>query len=241
MTRSAHELHTEDVLIRCNDGFQMPALQITPRPSARRPGLLFVGEPFGLNGEMRRVSGEIARAGYIVLAPDLVSRGPWLRCVRSLMRTLHAGRGPGIDDLLAARTHLARHRDIEPERLAVMGLCMGGGFALLLAKTGLFRVCAPFYGQTPESMDGACPVVASFGGRDRMIRRHAAHLESELVRVGVAHDVKHYPEAGHSFLTRPPNRIMAAIGPLMPAHAGYSPDVAADAMERVLTFLERHI
>lgn len=54
-----------------------------------------------------------------------------------------------------------------------MGLCMGGGFALLRGKTGLFRVSAPFYGQVPLSMEGSCPVVASYGaicGPDMRLR-----------------------------------------------------------------------
>lgn len=241
MSVGTFAIEAQDIAVPCGDGFRMPSLQVTPKCADQRAGLLFIGEPFGLNAEMRRVASEMASAGYVVLAPDLVSRGPWLRCVRSLMHALQRERGQGVDDLLAARAYLAGLPQVDGERIAVMGLCMGGGFALILAKTGLFQVSAPFYGQTPPSMDGTCPVVASFGARDRMIAPHAKRLEAELVRVGVAHDIKHYPRAGHSFLTRPPNSALALIGPLMPARAGYEPEAAADAMRRVLSFIATHL
>jgi carboxymethylenebutenolidase len=241
MTAQTFEIESIGEAIPCDDGFQMPAVLITPRLRELRPGLLFIGEPFGFNSEMRRIASEIASAGYVVLAPNLLSRGPWFRCVRALMQSLKQERGQGIDDLLTARRWLGGHAAVQPDRIAVMGLCMGGGFALILAKTGLFRVSAPFYGQTPQSMDGSCPVVASFGARDQMIRPHAERLEAELTRIGVPHDVKHYAHAGHSFLTRPPNKLMALIGPYLPPHAGHEPQAAADAMRRVLAFLERHL
>jgi Dienelactone hydrolase family len=49
-------------------------------------------------------------------------------------------------------------------------------------------------------LDGACPMVASFGGRDRMLKGPAARLNGALERRQIDHDVKEYPDAGHSFL-----------------------------------------
>ena len=145
------------------------------------------------------------------------------------MADLKRGQGRGVDDLIDAREWLVSRPEVQPDRVAVMGLCMGGGFALILSKTGLFRVSAPFYGHTPEDLTGACPIVASFGARDRMIRPHAGRLQQEVTRLGICTDVKTYEGAGHSFMTRPPNLPMALIGPLMPARAGYQPDAAKDA------------
>ena len=48
----------------------------------------------------------------------------------------------------------------------------------------------------------ACPVVGSYGGRDRALSGHAARLEAALGPNGVDHDVKEYPGANHSFLNR---------------------------------------
>jgi carboxymethylenebutenolidase len=118
---------------------------------------------------------------------------------------------------------------------------MGGGFALLLAKTGLFQVAAPFYGQTPQNLEGACPVVASYGARDGLMQRHASQLTQEVQRLNIPHDIKIYPNAGHAFMNKPPHWALALIGPLSPAHAAYEPVAAADAMRRVLSFLPLHL
>jgi carboxymethylenebutenolidase len=97
-------------------------------------------------------------------------------------------------------------------KIAVMGLCMGGGFALLLGKTGLFQVSAPFYGQVPENLIGICPVVASYGGRDKMLLKDAQRLEQDLPALGIPYDMKIYPQAGHSFMNRPANGFVRLLG-----------------------------
>ena len=120
-----------------------------------------------------------------------------------------------------------------------MGLCMGGGFALLLGKTGLFQVSAPFYGRVPEKLDGICPVVASYGGRDKWLLNDAAKLEKDLSALGVAHDVKVYPDAGHSFMNGPANLVVGLLSRAM--KFGYQPAAAADAKQRLREFLKAHL
>ena len=75
----------------------------------------------------------------------------------------------------------------------------------VLAQAG-FDAAAPNYGVVPENAEevlrGACPVVASYGRRDLALRGAADRLDGVLDRIGVAHDVKEYPDAGHSFLNR---------------------------------------
>ncbi|MFJ8113748.1 dienelactone hydrolase family protein [Streptomyces sp. NPDC096132] len=70
--------------------------------------------------------------------------------------------------------------------------------------SGGYDVASANYGRLPRDMDkvlaDACPVVASYGGRDRGLKGAAAKLESALERLGVVHDVKDYPRAGHAFL-----------------------------------------
>ncbi|MDE2384294.1 MAG: dienelactone hydrolase family protein [Alphaproteobacteria bacterium] len=233
---------TTGLTITCPDGFAMPGLLVLPgAPSGPLPGLLMITEPFGINAEMRRLAAAFAAAGHAVLVPDLVARKPWLACIRALMRDLHKGEGRGVDDLLAARATLAARPEVDAARLAVTGFCMGGGFALILAKSGLFQVAAPFYGQTPGRLDGACPVIANYGARDGLMKGHARHLQEEAIRLSIPHELHIHEGAGHAFMTLPPNRLLALLGPLSPAHAAYHPRAAAEAMARVLAFLENHL
>ena len=87
---------------------------------------------------------------------------------------------------------------------------MGGGFALLCAPRGEYSAAAVNYGMVPADADaeaalaGSCPVVGSYGGRDTMGISHPERLEAALTALGVPHDVKVYPEAGHSFMSPKP-------------------------------------
>jgi dienelactone hydrolase len=68
----AASIHSREKF-RCADGFEMTAHVFRPQTPNRVPGTLFIYEPFGMNGEMIRVAGEIAAEGYAVWLPDLTA------------------------------------------------------------------------------------------------------------------------------------------------------------------------
>jgi carboxymethylenebutenolidase len=217
----------------------MPAYLSRPGAPARVPGLLLIYEIFGMNSEMTRIADELASEGHAVMLPDIFSRGSWISCVRKVMNELKTGSGQGVQDLIDARNWLAKQGYVDTERVAVMGLCMGGGFALLLGKTGLFRVSAPFYGQAPVSMEGSCPVIASYGAKD-WLAADAERLTKELEARGIPHDMKAYPEVGHGFMNLPANGFVKIMGKLT-GRMGYQPAAAADAKRRLVSFLREHL
>lgn len=206
-----------------------------------RPGVVVVHEAYGLTDDVRQQADRLAAAGYLAAAPDLFTAGGALRCLRSTFADLMRGSGPAFDDIDAVRRWLSGREDCTG-RVGVIGFCMGGGFALLAATRG-FDVSAPNHGMLPRQLDqvlrGACPIVASYGGRDRGIRDGAARLERALTAAGVDHDVKEYPEAGHSFLNRhnlgPFSVLERVVG------AAYHHPSAEDAWRRILRFFATHL
>ncbi|HEY0814078.1 MAG TPA: dienelactone hydrolase family protein [Pseudonocardia sp.] len=231
-----------EIVFPSSDGKPMPGVLTVPDGAdGPRPALLMIYEIVGMSDEMRRVARDLAAEGYVVLIPDLFARGPVRPlCVASTMRTMVRGAGPALDDLESARRWLAVRPEVDGTRIGAIGFCMGGGFALLLARTGLYQVSAPFYGGKGVDLPQACPVVASFGGRDATLRGVPEKLTADLDALGVPHDVQVYPEAGHSFFTRTPG-LLGQVASRSPAHIGYHEASAQDAHRRIIAFFRTHL
>ncbi len=224
---------------------EMPAALALPDTGDEpRPGVIVVHEIYGLNDDIRRIAGRFADAGYPAIAPDLFARGPRLLCVARAMRDLRRGTGDAFDDLEAARAWLAERPEVDASRIGVAGFCMGGGFALLFAVRAPVGAAAPFYGDVPkraDDLDGVAPVVASYGGRDRIFAPHAERLRSHLTELGVPHDVKVYPGAGHSFMNEHDGGLLETVGRVGPMKVGFDPEASEDAWRRVLDFFAVHL
>ena len=209
------------------------------------PAVVLVHEAFGLTDVMRRQVERVAQAGYLALMPDLFSQGGARRCLLATIRALRSGEGRAFVDIESARSWLAVRPD-STGRTGVLGFCMGGGFAIASASGRDFAAASVNYGMLPRDLDAAlehaCPVVASYGGRDRSLRGAAAKIERTLTRYGVPHDVKEYPAAGHSFLNDAETGP-AALRPLekLILGAGPEPASATDAWRRIEAFFGEHL
>jgi carboxymethylenebutenolidase len=131
------------------------------------PGIVVLHDILGQTTDSRRHTDHFAAHGYIALAPDLYSRGLKSFCIQATIRSMIARSGPAFADIEAARATLANCPDCSGA-IGVIGFCMGGAFALLLAGSNRgFSAASVNYGQVPEDaetlLQSASPA-GSWGG-----------------------------------------------------------------------------
>ena len=215
------------------------ALLDIPQGPGPWPGVVIIHDEIGCASDKEAINSHVAAAGYLALTPNLFARGGWARCVTKVMRQILSKQGQALDDVLAARDHLKARPDCTG-RIGIAGFCMGGQFALVMSPKG-FDASAPFYGaplprHLSETLDGACPVVASFGARDPMGIGAPKKLQRVLDHKGITHDVKTYPKVGHSFANNLPAQPLLRIGGF-----GHNQEATEDAWARVFAFFGEHL
>jgi carboxymethylenebutenolidase len=221
---------------------ELGAYLAVPESTGPWPGVVVIQDALGLSDDIRAQADRLAAAGYLAFAPDLYS-GRGVRCVLATLAASRSGRGQVYDDIEAARKWLVAREDCTG-KVGIIGFCMGGGFALLCAPKYDFAAASVNYGEVPgdaaERLRGACPIVGSYGQGDLTLRGRAQRLERALTSLGVEHDIKEYPGAGHSFMNRV--KVPPGIDLLVPLlRFDYDHEASEDAWTRILAFFETHL
>lgn len=205
---------------------------VLPDGSGPHPGVVVVHEAFGLNDNIREICGRFGAEGYAALGVDLFDGRSRTVCMARMFLGAMAGNLNhfGVPTLKVALDRLGQLPEVDENRLGAVGFCLGGSIVLTWACTDRrLRSVAPFYGSAPKprrAIQRLCPVVGSWPDRD-FTAKAARILEADLTSAGVAHDLKVYPGARHSFFN---DRGRA-----------YDAEAAADSWQRVLAFFDQHL
>ncbi|MFF3075040.1 dienelactone hydrolase family protein [Kitasatospora sp. NPDC057936] len=205
-------------------------------PQGVGPGLVLVQEWWGLTTHVATMADRFAAEGFTVLAPDLYGGatthdGAEAARLKRELPVEHA-----VTDLAGAVDHLLALDGVVGDAVGVVGFCMGGGFALLLAARAGDKVSAavPFYGLPPDPdfdyRGLTAHVLGHFGEHDRSIPMSA--VDEAATRIGEATDIRpeiHFYPAGHAF--------MNDENPL----GTYDALQARTAWRRTLSFLRGHL
>jgi carboxymethylenebutenolidase len=199
----------------------------TEKAPTKHPAMVLIHEWWGLNPWAKEKAQALAADGYVTLAVDLYrGRSTDKRDeAHELSRGLPHDRA--LRDLHAAIDALAKRPDVDPNRIGVIGWCMGGGYAVELAGSDpRIKATVVYYGALPTDVKSLkAPLLGNFGADDKGIpagdvRTFAAALNAQ----GTPADVKIYPGAGHAFAS---------------GDAASHAEAAKDADERTKKFLEK--
>jgi len=221
----------------------LKGLLAVPEGAGPWASVVMVHEVFGIDENMTAQAKRLAEAGYVVLMPDLYSRGGARKCLTATFKALAAGTGQAFVDLETSKAWLAKRTDVS-KKVGVIGFCMGGGFALLLANQG-YSAATSNYGMLPadldKALDGACPIMGNYGGKDAQLKGAKTKLDLALTKHGVVHDIKEYPDSGHAFMN-PSQGGGAVFGTLLRVTgAKPNPVDAKDAWRRIEGFFAEHL
>ena len=203
--------HGEYVNVPMSGGPALKTWISYPERKDKAGVVIVIQEVFGLSDWLRGVADQLAKEGFIAVAPDMVSGfGPG---------------GGGTDSVGSPDDVVALVHKITPEeamrrlnavydwarklpagngKIGTVGFCWGGGqsFAFAGAQPSV-SAAVVFYGVSPDSavIDVIqAPVLGHYGGDDERVDATVPPAQAEMKKLGKSFEVHTYEGAGHGFL-----------------------------------------
>src|SRR5579872_1332805 len=201
--------HGEWVTVK-HDGRSVDTFVVYPEVKDKRPVVLVIHEIFGMSDWVQELADEVAAAGYIAVAPDLLSgMGPGGGRSSSFAegKTMEAVSKLPPDQVTAdlnAAADYAKKIPAANGKLYVAGFCWGGGqtFRFATNRSGLSAAFV-FYGPPPDKDAMAritAPVYGFYGGQDARIDATLPDTREQMKAAGKTFDGVVYDGAGHGFM-----------------------------------------
>jgi len=175
----------------------------------RRPGVLVVHEWWGHNDHARNSATRLAQAGYVGFALDLFGKGKVTTHPKDAEAFVaEATRDPAVlvARYNAALEQLKRDPHVDPEKIAAIGYCFGGGVVLKMARAGadldaVVSIHGVLATKSPaEKGRVKARVLVLTGADDPMVPNEQVEtFKSEMTAAGAKFEVISYPHAKHGF------------------------------------------
>jgi carboxymethylenebutenolidase len=201
--------HSEWVTVK-QDGRNVETLIVYPESKEKRPVVLVIHEIFGLSDWAQELADEVAAAGYIAVAPDLLSgMGPNGGRTNSFTAggVTEAVSKLNPDQVTADLNAAADYGKKLPSasgKLFVAGFCWGGGQTFRFATNrGDLSAAFVFYGPPPakDAMSRiTAPVYGFYAGNDARIDATIPETTAAMKAAGKTYDPVTYEGAGHGFM-----------------------------------------
>ncbi len=222
-------------------GSQRPlrAWVVYPERKDRAPVVVVIHEIFGLSDWIRAVTDQLAKEGYIAIAPDLISgKGPGGGGTDSL---------PGRDDVVKlvtsltpaeVRSRLDAAREFATKlpaasgKVGTVGFCWGGSVSFTYATEPSVKAAVVYYGTPPPAavmQNIVAPVLGLYGSDDARVTSTVEPTKAEMSKLGKVYEAEIYPGAGHGFLRAQEGREGANL------------KASQQAWPKTIAFLKRYL
>jgi carboxymethylenebutenolidase len=181
---------------------------LAPNPGGRGAGVVVIQEYWGLVPHIKDVADRLAAEGFTVLAPDLfhgqtASEPDEAGKLMMALNIEQAGK-----EMSGAADYLLGLDSVDGPTVGVIGFCMGGGLAMVLAcqRPDAIGACVPFYGlipwahAEPDYSQLSAPVLGHYAGDDGFFTPERVEaLQEKLDDLGKQADLEVYAGVDHAF------------------------------------------
>ena len=216
------------------DGTSLMGYLAQPSSGELAPVILVCHENRGLTPHIQDVTRRLAKAGYVGLAVDLLSRQGGSAAVGE-------GNVPGalgnippdqfVEDFKSGWQYLKNLSFADAEKVGMTGFCFGGGVTWRVAtQMPELLAAVPFYGPQPPVEDVPninAAVLAIYGELDSRINGGLPQIEEAMAANSKIYEKIIYPNADHAFHNDTGTR--------------YNAEAAKDAWGQTLAWFEKYV
>ena len=208
-SRLAHSpRHGEYVMIATPKGDSIRAWIVYPERKTKAPVIVVIHEIFGETNWIRGVTDQLAAAGYIAIAPDMLTGANLFGSTDSALTQLGP---PAISKLnqadvqtwIDAAANYAMSQPAALHKYGIVGFCWGGSVSFAhAAHSPSLSASVVFYGTAPKTgLDAIkAPVLGLYGGNDARVGATIPPTDSAMKALGKTYEHHIYEGAGHGFL-----------------------------------------